>query len=109
MLEVAYTSLLLEFTFLKTTPTLAFCLLVLSADKLCKQFGSNSRHIVGPIGTASANFVKLHGIKPRCTSRIYFDNKGDNMRLTLYNVTLMPQIPCKHNNKCNCSKTRGYK
>ena len=36
----------------------------------------------------------LHG----CILRIYFDNKGDNVTLTLYNVTLTPQKPCQHNN-----------
>ena len=41
-----------------------------------------------------------------CTSRIYFDNAGDNVMLTLYNVTLTSQ---KHNNKCDCSKINGYK
>ena len=29
-----------------------------------------------------------------CTSRIYFDNAGDNVTLTLYNVTLTSQKPC---------------
>ena len=29
-----------------------------------------------------------------CTSRIYFDNAGDNMTLTLYNVTLTSQKLC---------------
>ena len=29
-----------------------------------------------------------------CTSRIYFDNAGDNMTLTLYNVTLTSRKPC---------------
>ena len=29
-----------------------------------------------------------------CTSRIYFDNDGDNVTLTLYNVTLTSQKPC---------------
>ena len=28
-----------------------------------------------------------------CTSRIYFDNAGDNVTLTLYNVTLTSQKP----------------
>ena len=42
-----------------------------------------------------------------CTSRIYFDNAGDNVTLTLYNVTLMSQKPCQHNNKRYCSKTNG--
>ena len=28
------------------------------------------------------------------TSRIYFENAGDNVTLTLYNVTLAPQSPC---------------
>ena len=27
----------------------------------------------------------------RCTSKIYFDNSGDNVTLTLYNVTLTSQ------------------
>ena len=34
-----------------------------------------------------------------CTSRIYFDNAGDNVTLTVYNVTLTSHIPCWHNNK----------
>ena len=29
-----------------------------------------------------------------CTSRIYFDNAGDNVTLTLYNVTLTSQKLC---------------
>ena len=45
-------------------------------------------------GTASAiarNSVESdHG----CISRIYFDNAGDNVTLTLYTVTLMSQKPC---------------
>ena len=32
--------------------------------------------------------VELHH---RCTSRIFFDNAGDNVTLTLNNVTLTPQ------------------
>ena len=35
-----------------------------------------------------------------CTSRIYFDNTGDNLMLVLYKVTLTSQIPCQHNNNC---------
>ena len=55
----------------------------------------------GSIGTASANSVESeHG----CTSRIYFDNAGDNVTLTLYNVTLTSQKTCKHNNKCDWLK-----
>ena len=30
-----------------------------------------------------------------CTSRIYLNNAGDNVTLTLYNVTLTSQKPCK--------------
>ena len=30
-----------------------------------------------------------------CTSRIYFDNAGDNVMLTLYKVMLMSQKPCQ--------------
>ena len=37
------------------------------------------------IGTASANSEESDH---RCTARIFFDNKGDNVTLTLYNVTL---------------------
>ena len=29
-----------------------------------------------------------------CTSRIFFDNAGDNVTLTLYNVALVSQKPC---------------
>ena len=42
-----------------------------------------------------------------CTLRIYFDNAGDNVMLTLYNVTLTSQKPCKRNKKCDCSKPNG--
>ena len=42
-----------------------------------------------------------------CTSRIYFDNAGDNVTLTLYNVTLMSQKPWLYNNRCDCSKRNG--
>ena len=42
-----------------------------------------------------------------CTSRIFFDNAGENVTLTLYNVTLASQKPYLHNNKCDCSKTNG--
>ena len=42
-----------------------------------------------------------------CTSRIHFDNAGDNMTLTLYNVTLTSRKPSLHNNKCDCNKTNG--
>ena len=56
-------------------------------------------HLKGSIRTASANSVESdHG----CTSRIYFDKAGDN-------VTLTSQKPCNHNNKCDRSKTNGYK
>ena len=44
-----------------------------------------------------------------CTARVYFDNAGDNMTLTLYNVTLTSRKPCFHNNKCDCSETNGIK
>ena len=57
-------------------------------------------------GTASANSAKFRGIRPR-TSRIYFDNAGGNVTLTLYYVTLMSQKQCLHNNKSDCSKTNG--
>ena len=30
----------------------------------------------------------------KCTSRIYFDNLGDNATLTLYNVMVTSQLPC---------------
>ena len=42
-----------------------------------------------------------------CTSSIYFDNAGDNVTLTLHNITLTSQKPCLHNNRCDCSKTNG--
>ena len=42
-----------------------------------------------------------------CTLKIYFDNAGNNMTLTLYNVTLTSQKLCEHNNICDCSKTNG--
>ena len=36
----------IQFTFLKTMPTFTVCLLVSSADNLCKQFGSRSGPMV---------------------------------------------------------------
>ena len=41
-----------------------------------------------------------------CTSRIYFDNAGDNVTLALNNATLTSQNML-HNNKFDCSKTNG--
>ena len=59
------------------------------------------------IGTALAWPIPQYSVEldHGCTSRIYFDNADDNMKLTLYNVTLTPRKPCEHNNKCDCSKT----
>ena len=42
-----------------------------------------------------------------CTSRIYFDNTGDNVTLTLYNAKLASYNPRYDNNKCDCSNTNG--
>ena len=39
-----------------------------------------------------------------CTSRIYFDN----VTVTLHNLTLASQKPCRHNYKFDCSKTNGH-
>ena len=48
------------------------------------------------------NYVESdHG----CTSRLYFDN----VTLTLLNVTFSVTETYQHNNKCDCSKTNGYK
>ena len=41
------------------------------------------------------------------TSRIYFNNAGDKVTLTLYTVTPTSQKPCLRNNKCDCSNTNG--
>ena len=41
--------------------------------------------------TASANSTKSMESDHGCTSRIFFDNAGDNVTLTLYNVTLTSQ------------------
>ena len=43
-----------------------------------------------PIGIASANSMESDH---RCTSRIYFDNAGDNVTLTLNSMTLTSQKP----------------
>ena len=61
------------------------------------------------IGTASASSANYVESDLGCTSRICFDNVGDNVKLTLDNVTLTSQKPSQHNNKCECSKTNGYK
>ena len=47
----------------------------------------------GPIGTASANSAKFHGIKPRMYIEDLLDKADDNLPLTLYNVLLMSQKP----------------
>ena len=52
------------------------------------EHGSQQSEIPRPIPRNSVE--SDHG----CTSRIYFDNAGDNVTLTLYNVTLTSQIPC---------------
>ena len=39
--------------------------------------------------------------------RIYFDNPGENVTLTLYNVMMASQKSCQHNSKSDCSKTIG--
>ena len=57
------------------------------------------------IGTAAANSVEFRGIRPR----MYIKELLDNVMLTLHNVTLISQKQCQHNNKCDCSKTNGYK
>ena len=43
-----------------------------------------------------------------CTSRIYFDNAGDNVTLTLYDVALTSKNMLTQN-KCDCNKTNGLK
>ena len=64
--------------------------------------GSGLKCMPLAIETASANSVESD---LGCTSRIYFDN----VTMTLHNVTLTSQTPCERNNKCDCSKTNGYK
>ena len=71
----------------------------MSGDFLCR-LGSQS---VLPRPIPRNSMESDHG----CTSRIYFDNAGDNMTLTLYKVMLTSQKPCLHNNKCDCSKSNG--
>ena len=43
-----------------------------------------------------------------CTSRIYFENRDENVRLTLHNATLISKKTCQYNNKCDCRKTNAY-
>ena len=50
------------------------------------QVGSNSEL---PRQISRNSVESDHG----CTPRTYFDNVGDNVTLTLYNVTLMSQKP----------------
>ena len=69
--------------------------------------------------TQSMDQIKMQSVLPRpipqnsmesdhgCTSSIYFDNAGDNVPLTLYNVTLTSQALCLHNNRCDSSKTNS--
>ena len=79
---------------LKSIAMVKFCSNALGDNHFCR-----SRALTRPIPW---NYVESD---LGCTSRIYFDN----VTLTLYNVTLTSQKPCQHNNKCDCSKTNGYK
>ena len=64
--------------------------------KTGRKFSNNSdrRHINSQLELPRPiprNSVELgHG----CKSRICFDNAGDNVTTTLYNVTLTSHIPC---------------
>ena len=58
--------------------------------------------LINSIRTASANSMESD---LGCTSRIYFDN----VTLMLLNVALASKKPFKHNKKCDCSRTNGYK
>ena len=49
--------------------------------------------IHSPIGLALANSAKFVESDHGCAPRIYFDNAGDNVTLTLYNVSLTSQKP----------------
>ena len=80
---------------------------IVTIDRMqkCKTVG-----ILKSIGTASANSAKFRGIRPRMyIEDLYFNNAGDKMTLTLYNVTLASEKRCSHNNKFDCSKTNNYK
>ena len=62
-------------------------------DRMSAKFGKlllADRSTLEAFGTASANSSKFRGIRPR----IYYENAGDNVTLTLYNVTLPSQKPC---------------
>ena len=54
---------------------------------------TNIMAVCDPIGTASANPQNSVESDHGCRSRIYFDNAGDNVTLTLYNVTLTSHKP----------------
>ena len=64
------------------------CLVCFDALPPSQQFFSYVEMIsclpgLNPIGAASANSSKFRGVDHGCTSSIYFDNAGDNMRMTL--------------------------
>ena len=66
-------------------------------------FVSTSELTIGMTQPIPRNSVESdHG----STSRIYFDNAGDNVTLTWYNVMLTSQKSCEHNHKYDCSKTK---
>ena len=68
----------------------------------------SSLRTIDSIGTASEIPRNSGESDQGCSSMIYFDNAGDNVALTLYNVMLTSQKSCLHNNKCDCSKANGY-
>ena len=72
--------------------------LFLAVSRGCLQFvivvfPDHTHLLFKSIGTASANSANSVESDLGCTSRIYFDNVGDNVTLTLYNATLTSQKP----------------
>ena len=53
-------------------------------------FNTKQRQSELPLSIPRNSLESDHG----CTSRIYFDNSGDSMTLTLYNMTLTSRKPC---------------
>ena len=74
---------------------------ICSQTRICCQIRYRLRYTVCTLVVIIQDQSEL----PQSIPWIYFDN----VILMLHNVTLTSQKPCQHNNKCDCSKTNGYK
>ena len=98
----------LLYTIAKKNPVKSLLLEMGMQTKTCisiggvRVFQGSGRELVRDRWVASSRQSELPGSilrnsvesDHRCTSKIYFDNAGDNVTLTFYNMMLMSQKPC---------------